>query len=188
MMRSLLIFLCLIAAPLRAEPAAFILDAARSEVTFTYDFQGNPRTGTMPVKSAEILLDLTNVPASAVTVTLDPASARAGFIFATQVMRGPEVLDTATHPTITFRSISLEGDLRGATVSGELTVRGVTRPVTLEAGLYRQAGTRADDLDNLAVLLTGSIDRNDYGASGFPGYVGPEIGLRVLAVISRAAP
>lgn len=188
MMRSLLIFLCLIAAPLRAEPAAFILDAARSQVTFTYDFQGLPRTGTMPVKSAEILLDLADVPASAVTVTLDPGSARAGFIFATQVMRGPEVLDTATHPTITFRSTSFEGDLSGATVSGELTVRGVARPVMLEAGLYRQAGTEVDDRDNLAVLLTGTIDRNDYGASGFPGYVGPEIGLRVVAIISRAAP
>jgi len=35
------------------------------------------------------------------------------------------------------------------------------------------------------VLLTGSINRNDYGADGFPGYVGPMIGLRIVAQMTR---
>jgi len=178
--------LCLLALPVRAGPEPFILDAERSEVGFTYDFEGAARAGTMPVKSARILIDLENVPASEVTVTLDPDNARAGFIFATQVMKGPEVLDTANHPTIVFRSRAFQGDLRGATVTGDLTVRGITRPVTLQAGLYRQRGTEVGERDNLTVLLTGSINRNDYGAGGFPGYVGPMIGLRIVAQITRA--
>ncbi len=184
-MRLLLFCLSILAAPAFADPNDFTLDTARSEVGFTYDFGGSARAGTMPVQSAQMRIDLDNVAASAVTVTLNPDGARAGFIFATQVMKGPEVLDTANHPTITFHSTAFEGDLRGATVRGKLTVRGVTRPVTLKAGLYRQRGTEPDERDNLTVLLTGKINRDDFGADGFAGYVGPVIGLRIVARITR---
>lgn len=185
-MRLLLFCLSVLAAPAMAGPDRFILDVARSEVGFTYDFQGAERVGAMPVISADMRIDLDNVPASSVTVTLDPGNARAGFIFATQVMKGSEVLDTANHPTIRFRSTGFHGDLRGATVTGDLTVRGVTRPVILQAGLFRQRGTDVGERDNLTVLLTGSINRKDYGAGGFPGYIGPMIDLRVMARITRA--
>lgn len=174
--------------PALAAPQRYTLDVARSSVGFGYDFQGERRQGQMPVKSADLLIDLDDVPRSRVTVTLDPGEARAGFIFATQVMKGPEVLDTAHHPTILFVSRAFQGNLRGATVTGDLTVRGVTRPVTLTAGLYRQQGTEAGERDRLTVLLTGTINRNDYGAGGFPGYVGPMIELRILARITRATP
>jgi polyisoprenoid-binding protein YceI len=43
-----------------------------------------------------------------------------------------EVLHTAQHPTITFRSRQVEGSAGSFTVDGELTVRGVTRPVMVQ--------------------------------------------------------
>jgi polyisoprenoid-binding protein YceI len=43
-----------------------------------------------------------------------------------------EVLHAAQHPTITFRSKQVEGSAGSFTVHGELTVMGVTRPVTLQ--------------------------------------------------------
>lgn len=184
-MRGLLLLLCLLAAAARAEPVSYRLDLARSDVRFTYVFEGAPRTGTMPVTSADIRLDFDALANSRVDVSLSAAQARAGFVFATETMKGPEVLDTASHPEIRFRSSAITGDVNGALVRGNLTVRGVTRPITLEAKLYRQQGSDLGDLNNLTVLLTGQIDRSDFGADGFPGYVGPEIGLRILARITR---
>jgi len=184
-MRILLLCLTFLAAPAWSEPQIYRLDVEQSDVGFTYTFEGGEKRGTMPVQSAEMRIDLDNVPASQVNVTLNPSKARAGFIFATQMMKGPEVLDTGNHPTIQFRSTSVKGDLSGATVIGDLTVRGVTRPVTLQAGLFRQRGTEVGDRDNLTILLTGAIDRNDFGAGGFGSYVGPTIGLRIVARISR---
>jgi len=184
-MRLLVICLSLLASPLLAGPERYQLDVARSDVGFSYTFSGEERTGMMPVTEAEMLIDLDNVPNSQVSVTLNPGQARAGFLFATQVMKGPEVLDTRNHPTIHFVSTGFAGDLSGATVTGNLTVRGVTRGVTLQAGLFRQRGTEAGDRDNLTVLLTGAINRDDFGASGFPGYVGPMIALRIIARINR---
>lgn len=186
MMRlAVLIFFGLLATQSHADPEPYQLDTARSTVGFTYVFEGNERAGRMPVLSADMMIDLDNVPASTVTVTLDARRAQAGFVFATDAIRGPEILDTAKHPTIRFQSTSMSGDLRGARITGMLTVRGVTKPVTLDANLYRQRGTDPDDRDNLLVLLTGQINRNDFGAGGFPSYVGPTMSLRIVARITR---
>lgn len=61
----------------------------------------------------------------------------------------------------------------------------MTRPVTLIACLYRQRGTRADDLNPLTVLLSGEIDRHTLGASGSPGVVGLLFNLRIVLRIER---
>ena len=161
------------------------LDTDRGSVRFVYDFGDDGTVGAMPVAAAEIMLDLADPRTSSVTVTLDAAHARAGMFFATQAMRGPEVLDTARHPEIIFRSTAITGTLRAARVEGRLTVRGTTRPVTLDAGLYRQRGTKPDDLDQLAVLLSGKIDRREFGADGFAGFVGPMIKPRIMAWIRK---
>lgn len=179
------LLLCLTATLSMAAPQAYRLDTARSTVGFTYDFEGSPTQGTMPVKSADITLNLDNLPASQLRVTLDAAGAQAGFLLATQVMKDTEVLNTNRFPDITFRSTSLVGDLSGAKVQGDLTVRGLTRPITLNARLYRQRGTDPSDHRNLVVLLTGHFSRSAFGATGYAGMVGDTISLRIIARITR---
>lgn len=185
MLRRLALALCLIAPPIAAAPEAWRLDPVGSSVQFTYDFAQGDNRGTMPVKSAEMWIDLRDLGKSRVEVTLDATGARAGFFFATQAMKGPEVLDTARFPEITFRSKTITGTVQAATLTGDLTLRGVTRPVTLQAGLYRARDAEPGDQDHLTVLLTGQISRSAFGADGFAGYVGPMIGLRIVARIER---
>lgn len=185
-LRALIV--CLIALmtlPALAGPERYRLDTDRSVVGFTYSFEGAEQSGRMPVASADMRIDLDNVAKSRVDVTLDASRARAGFLLATQAMKGPEVLDTARFPQITFRSTRVTGDLSGATVTGELTVRGITRPVMLRAGLYRQRGTEAGNTDRLAIQLTGSISRSAFGADGFAGFVDDRIGLTIIARIEK---
>lgn len=172
-------------APAQADPERYQLDADRSEVRFGFTLQGANVDGVMPVKSAEMEIDLDNVPGSRVDVTLDASGARAGVFFVTQTMKGPQVLATDSFPDIRFRSTAFAGDLSGATVTGDLTIRNVTRPVTLQAGLFRQRGTELGDRSQLAVLLTGSVSRSAFGAGGFPGYVDDPISLRILARIEK---
>lgn len=179
--------LCALALPGagRSAQQRYRLDVARSTVAFTYTIGDAVNKGQMPVKSADMRLDLDAVPASRVDVVLDASQARAGFFLATQALRDANVLDTATHPEIRFRSTRITGDLSGATITGDLTVRGITRAVTLDAGLYRQRGTQPGDRDNLTVLLTGSVSRSAFGATGYAGLVGDRIGIRILARITK---
>lgn len=140
-MRMLCLILIWLAGGAWAEPVQYTLDRARSQVGFSYMFEGTQREGTMPVQSADLLLDLDDLTKSDVTVLLDVSRAKAGFVFATEALKSREVLDATRHPMIRFQSTQISGDLRRASVDGNLTVRGVTRPVTLRAELYRQRGT-----------------------------------------------
>ncbi len=185
MIRLLTLILGLAAASAHAGPESYQLDTARSEVTFTYIFDETPITGRMPVKSADLLIDLDSLPSSRVLVTLNADAARAGFIFATEAMKGQKVLHTAQFPDIHFRSTQIVGDLQGADVSGDLTIRGVTQPTTLKARLFRQRGTAVDDRNNLLVELTGTVSRAAFGATGYPKLVGDVIQLRIIARITR---
>lgn len=187
MARLLLLVLTLILAATTAggQPVPYRLDAPASRVAFSYELEGAPASGRIPILDADLRLDMARLARSEVFVRLDAAGARASLVFATEALTGPQVLDTARHPEITFRSTAVRATDWGALVEGEVTIRGVTRPMVLEARLFREAGRAPRDYDRLQVRLTGQVDRHDFGASGFAGLVGPEIGIAVTAWIDR---
>lgn len=182
---AVLLAALLAAAPAAAAPAAYVLEPAESTVGFETDFGPDRITGRMPVTRADLTLDFDNVATTTIAVTLDVTNAQASFPFAAQAMRGPRVLDAATWPEITFASTAVRRAGDGATVQGNLTIRGVTRPVTLSAQIYRQQGTAEGDLSQLTVRLTGRVNRSDFGATGWNDMVGDEVRLDILARIRR---
>lgn len=174
------------ARPARAAPARYRLDPARSSVRFEADFGPDRITGDMPVSAAELTLDFADVANSRVAVRLDATRARASFPFAAQALIGPKVLDIRHHPEIGFRSKSVRRAGEGARIAGEMTIRGVTRPVTLDAAIWRQRGTAPGDLSHLTIRLTGRLSRSAFGATGWSDMVGDEVRIDILARIDRA--
>ncbi len=168
-----------------AAPERYELDAARSQVAFTYVLAGNEKKGQMPVQAADLQIDLRDISASQFSVTLNARRAKAGFVIASEAMKSAKVLHAAKHPTIEFRSTRIEGTLSGARITGDLTIRGVTKSVVLSASLHRQQGTAAGDLDRLEILLTGSVNRSAFGADGYSDLVGDQINLSILARIEK---
>ncbi|MEL6689654.1 MAG: YceI family protein [Pseudomonadota bacterium] len=183
-MRWLILFLLLPFTAL-AEPVAYTLDRERSLVGFAFDVGNDEIKGNMSVSSADIVLDLDNLARSTARVTLDTTSAVTEDSFATGAMRGAQVLDTSTFPTITFEATKISGTFNNGRVEGLVTIKGVTRPITLSAQVFRQRGQDAGDNSKLSVLLSGTVDRRDFGADGFAQFVGPDIRLDVLTRISR---
>jgi polyisoprenoid-binding protein YceI len=86
---------------------------------------------------------------------VQPAAMRASVL-------GPEFFDNERHPEITFRStaIRLAGD-GGAEVDGELTIRGVTRPVT--AGGHYAAPRQAGFGEVAGLQIRTTFDRREFG-------------------------
>lgn len=178
--------LALTALPATARPVPYILEADKSSVGFETDFGPDLITGDMPVKTADLILDFDRVENSQIAVALDVTGAKASFPFAAQALKGPKVLDSKSFPEMSFQSTAIRPDGDGAAVDGLLTIRGVTRPVTLDAMIWRQKGTEAGDLSQLTVRLTGAVQRSDYGATGWSDMVGDEVRLTILARIARA--
>ncbi|MFM2354402.1 MAG: hypothetical protein RLZZ528_138 [Pseudomonadota bacterium] len=181
--------LCLVlATPLTAEarPQAYLLDAAQSSVQFEVAFGPDRITGSFPVTAADVTLDFENPSGSKVSAVLDAAAAEASFPFATQALRGPKVLDVREYPEISFQSSAMRFKGTTAEVEGLMTIRGVTHPEILKAELYRQKGTAPGDLDHLSVLLTGTVARSDFGATGWSDMVSDQISMKILVRIDRA--
>jgi polyisoprenoid-binding protein YceI len=79
-------------------------------------------------------------------------------------LRSPDFFDTDRYPEITFHAggMQFNGDDRQFALSGELTIKGVTRPITLR-GELGGAALGADGHERIAVALRGQLDRSEYG-------------------------
>lgn len=177
-------------ARLWAKSADYLLDPHETKVGFGFRLNGIWQTGRMPIAASSVDLDPSQLQATKVAVSLNARAARTGLIFATQAMKSPDVLDVERYPTIAFtsRRIRLGPDRRlsgGAEIIGDLTLRGITRPVALQAALYRPAGTDPDDLSRLDFTLTGQISRRAFGATGFAALVQDKIRLNIQASLKR---
>jgi polyisoprenoid-binding protein YceI len=106
-------------------------------------------------------------------------------------LRSPEFLDVEHYPDIRFRSASVRpGDTDHWKLTGDLTIRGVTRPITL---LVEYCGTATDPWGNTraAFLASGEINREDFDitwnqaleAGGFLVGKGVKVEVDVEAVL-----
>lgn len=105
--------------------------------------------------------------ASTVEVTVPLASVDTRDAGRDEHLRGADFFDVANHPTMTFRSTGVRPASNGGTsddylVDGELTVRGVTQPLTLEATFD---GSARDPWggERIAFSAKGSVDREAFG-------------------------
>jgi polyisoprenoid-binding protein YceI len=181
--------LILLLAALAQTPAAhaaaidYALDRSASTVAFETDFGTDLITGSIPLDVADLSLDFDNVANCTVTVKLDVSGAKASFPFAAQALKGPKVLDAKSHPRMTFESTSVKRAGDAADVTGNLTIRGVTKRATLRAEIFRPKGSAADDFSQLTVRLTGRVNRSDFGATGWSDMVGDEVRIIITARI-----
>jgi polyisoprenoid-binding protein YceI len=181
----LIALLLLLATPAVAAPANYVLEPEASTVGFETDFGQDQITGRMPVAQADLTLDFDTVANSSVMVVLDVANARASFPFAADAMKGKTVLDAKAYPTIRFESTSVKSAGDGAKIKGNLTIRGVTHGVTLNARIFRQEGRAKGDLSHLTIQMTGAVNRSAFGATGWSDMVGDEVRLDIIARVAR---
>ncbi|NNL18977.1 MAG: YceI family protein [Boseongicola sp.] len=166
-----------------ALPLVYALNASESRVGFEVPFGVDQITGTMPVKSADIALDFERPRRSKISVVLDVSNAKANFPFATQALRGPRVLDAAQFPNITFVSnaIEVQRDTPSkARLGGDITIRGVIRPIVLDVELFRPTGRALGEREQLFVRLEGAVSRAAFGATGWDDLVGDEVSLDLM--------
>jgi polyisoprenoid-binding protein YceI len=99
---------------------------------------------------------------STVEVSIDMASVSSGDQARDEHLRSPDFFDVEAHPTATFRSTSVHWSGASGALEGELTIKGVTRPVVLEV---EYAGFAHDPFGNDKAVFNarGRIDREAWG-------------------------
>jgi polyisoprenoid-binding protein YceI len=166
-----------------APAGAYKLDKAHASLLFRVDHLGfSMYTARFRQFDAQLQFDPANIPGSSVTVTIDPASIETDFPdpathdFNAQ-LRGEQWLHTTQHREATFRSTSIEMTSPNTMrIHGDLTLRGVTRPMTLDGtfnGGY--AGHPMDPNARIGFSARGALNRSEFGM----GFGVPEPGSRI---------
>jgi len=149
-----------LAAP--AVAAEYNLDLNHTQAEFSVVHLGFSHVrGLVPVTAGTLVLDGSNVPTS-VAATLNAAGLDTKSADRDSDLRGAEWFETAKYPTMSFVSTRIEGTNPNAfTIAGNLTMHGVTKPVTLAAkfeGRMVDARGRA----HVAYSATTTVDRRDF--------------------------
>jgi polyisoprenoid-binding protein YceI len=105
--------------------------------------------------------DGTNLP-SAVSAEIDAASIDTRVADRDSHLRSADFLDAATYPKLTFQSRSISGDASGFTIEGDLTIHGVTKPVTFDAE-FEGSGKDPWGNDRAAYSASAKINRKEFG-------------------------
>jgi polyisoprenoid-binding protein YceI len=144
----------------RAEP--WRIDAAHTSIAFRLDAVGFPQThGHFTRYSGRVLLDFERPAKSYTSFTVESASVELGSPVFNEFVKGSMLLDVNKFPTLSFSSTSVEKvDGRTARVTGDLTMLGVTKPVTLSVSVDNDGSPRSGIVSFVAV---GTIKRSDYG-------------------------
>lgn len=155
-------------APITAAAAPYVLDKSHAHVTFEVGHLGFSTVhGQFRSFEAAIDFDPGNVEATRVTFTIDASSVDTFWEARDKHIRAADFLDVGNHPYIIFKSMNVvPTGADTADLNGELTIRGITQPVTLNATLNKIGPSPFDPSKTIAgFTVTGEIDRTAFGVS-----------------------
>lgn len=155
-----------VALPVAAE--TYTLDPVHSEVSFETEHLGfSHQVGTFVKSTAKATIDRT-AKTGTVDVTIDPASVRThDSTRLDAIVKGEKFFNVEKYPTITFKSsdFKFDGD-RLVAVNGELTLLGVTKPVTLSVDHFRCGANPYNKKPMCGGDASATIKRSEWGMTG----------------------
>ena len=167
--------------PSEVTAGAYDLDSSHGKITWSVNHLGfSTYTGQFVNVKAELKLDVANPSASTLTAAIALTDVAPNDDRLKAHLQTADFFDTANHPTATFvsRSVTVDADnANEATVVGDLTLRGVTKPVTIEVE-FNQAGT-AMGAYKAGFDGEATIKRSDFGINYALPAVSDEVELHI---------
>ncbi|GAA4020532.1 YceI family protein [Actimicrobium antarcticum] len=167
-------------APALAASETFVIDGTHTLPRFSYSHLGfstqlsrfDKTTGTIVVDKA--------AKTGSVDIVIDTRSVNTGFPLFNEHIQGADFLDTAKYPTATFKStkVVFDGD-KPAKVEGNLTIKGVTKPVTLTITSFVAGPHPMLKKEAIGANATVTIKRTDFNAGKYTPTVGDDVTIEL---------
>jgi polyisoprenoid-binding protein YceI len=169
----------LAALPAAAAPETYKVDPDHTYPRFSYNHLGfSTQEGRFDKTTGTVMLDR-EARTGAVDVTIRMEAVSTGSELDAH-LRGADFFDVARFPTATFKStrVAFDGDAPAA-IEGDLTIRGVTRPITLKVTAFKTGLHAMHKKDAIGARATGTLRRSEFGAGKYVPMVSDEIGLDI---------
>ena len=158
----------------------YSIDPNHTHATFAFQHLGfSTFHGKVPARGGTIVLDRA-AKMGRVDVEFDPKALVTGVPKFDEHLRSADFFDVGKHPAAKFRStkVTFEGNAP-KTVAGELTIKGVTKPVTLQVTSFNCGDHPMAKVPACGANATASIKRSDFGMAYAIAAVPDEIKLEI---------
>jgi polyisoprenoid-binding protein YceI len=170
----------------QAAPVTYKLDPGHTMVLFSWNHFGfsNP-TANLGLGEGTLVFDEKDAAKSSVDVTLPLANLDTHVSALDEHLKKPDFIDADKYPTVTFKSTKVQA--AGGNkykVTGDLTVHGVTKPVTLDATLNKSGDHPMTKTPTVGFDATATLKRSDFGMGAYVPNVSDEIKVRITTEAS----
>lgn len=165
-----------------AQSNPYAIDTTRSEVLFSYSLTLSSGTGRFSSVAGTASIDDTAQQNTKVQAVIDTRTLRAGDSLAQGELRGTDFFDVARYPQMLFKSRSVRPKTATtAEIVGDITVKGVTRPIVLHATLQPPSAGGAREF-----RARTRINRNDFNMTAYAFLVGDAVDIEIRALLRPA--
>lgn len=168
--------------PAEVRAGAYALDSDHGKITWSVSHMGfSTYYGQFVNVQAALNLDPANPSASTLTATIPLTDVASNSDGLNGHLQTPDFFDTANHPNATFRSTRIvidPSDPTEADVHGELTLRGVTKPVVMEVE-FNQAGPSMGGAYRVGFDGEATVKRSEFGISYGVPMLGDDVKLHI---------
>jgi polyisoprenoid-binding protein YceI len=172
-----------------AKPVAYQIDAQHSATVFSWSHFGfsTPSANFSDIQGT-INVDNAKPANSSVNVNIPVSSINTNVKALDEHIQTADFFDAAKYPNITFKSTKVQALGKNKyKITGDLTVKGVTKPVVLDAVLNKQAVHPMTKLQTVGFNATTSFNRSAFGIGGYVPNVGDKVTVNITTEASVPA-
>lgn len=172
-----------------AKPVAYQIDPTHTATVFSWNHFGfsTPSANFSDIQGT-INVDNAKPEKSSVNVTIPLASLNTNVKALDDHLKKADFFDAEKYPNITFKSTKVETtDKKNFKITGNLTIKDVTKPVVLDAVLNQQAIHPMTKLETIGFNATTTFDRSAFGVGAYVPNVGDKITVNITTEASVPA-
>ncbi len=169
----------------RVVAGTYTVDTGHTQALWTVNHLGiSPLSGAFGASGGTLNIDPAKPSAAKVNVTFTIADISTTTTAFTKHLLSADIFDAAKFPTATFTSTSVQVSGNAAKITGNLTLHGVTKPVTLDAKFFGAGANPITKKLNIGFAAKASIKRSDFGLGFFTPGVADQVDLQINAAFS----
>ncbi|WP_216940396.1 YceI family protein [Acinetobacter sp. BY419] len=172
-----------------AKPVAYTIDPTHTATVFNWDHFGfSTPSGNFSNIQGTINVDEQKPANSSVNVTIPLSSINTNVKALDEHLMAADWFDAAKYPNITFKSTKVETqDKKKFKITGDLTIKGITKPVVLDAVLNKQGAHPMTKAETVGFNATTSFNRSAFGIANYVPNVGDKITVQITTEASVPA-